>query len=172
MNLARTFAEKPQIGWVALVAVLIWGGVSYVKMPQRKDPEIKIKTAVVNTVWPGATAEDVEQFVTRPLELLAGQVARVDVITSTSRAGRSTVFVTLEDSVRPSQVTPVWEDLRARLDTLKGLPSTAQRPILNSNFGDTATVVFSVASPLADPLEVSLRAELIRRAVELDAVLA
>lgn len=166
MNLARVFAEKPQIGWVALVAVLVWGGVSYVKMPQRKDPEVKIKTAVINTVWPGATAEDVEQFVSRPLELLAGQVARVDVITSTSRAGRSTVFVTLEDSVRPSMVAPVWDDLRARLDTLKGLPATAQRPILNSNFGDTATVVFSVASPLADPLEVSLRAELIRRVVE------
>ncbi|MFZ5440081.1 MAG: efflux RND transporter permease subunit [Myxococcota bacterium] len=166
MNLARVFAEKPQIGWVALVAVLVWGGVSYVKMPQRKDPEIKIKTAVITTVWPGASAEDVEQLVTRPLELLAGQVARVDVITSTSRAGRSTVFVTLEDSVRPSQVEPVWEDLRGRLDTLKGLPATAQRPVLNSNFGDTATVVYSLASPPADPLEVSLRAELVRRVVE------
>lgn len=166
MNLARTFAEKPQIGWVALVAVLIWGGVSYVKMPQRKDPEIKIKTAVITTVWPGASAEDVEQLVTRPLELLAAQVAHVDVITSTSRAGRSTVFVTLEDAVRPSKVEPVWEDLRGRLDTLKGLPATAQRPILNSNFGDTATVVFSLASPPADPLEISLRAQLVRRVVE------
>lgn len=165
MNLARVFAEKPQIGWVAMVGVLIWGGVSYVKMPQRKDPEIKIKTAVVSTVWPGASAQDVEQLVTRPVEQLAGQVANVDVITSTSRAGRSTVFVTLEDSVRPSQVDPVWEDLRARLDTLKGLPATAQRPLLNSHFGDTATLVFSLASPPADPVEVSLRADLVRRAL-------
>lgn len=165
MNLARVFAEKPQIGWVAMVGVLIWGGVSYVKMPQRKDPEIKIKTAVVSTIWPGASAEDVEQLVTRPVEQLAGQVAHVDIITSTSRAGRSTVFITLEDSVRPSRVDPVWEDLRARLDTLKGLPSTAQRPLLNSHFGDTATVVFSLASPPADVVEVSLRAELLRRAI-------
>lgn len=165
MNLARVFAEKPQIGWVAMVGVLIWGGVSYVKMPQRKDPEIKIKTAVISTVWPGASAEDVEQLVTRPLEQLAGQVSRVDVITSTSRAGRSTVFITLEDSVRGSQVDPIWEDLRARLDTLKGLPSTAQRPLLNSHFGDTATLVFSLASPPADELEVALRAARIRQAI-------
>lgn len=165
MNLARVFAEKPQIGWVAMVGVLIWGGVSYVKMPQRKDPEIKIKTAVVSTVWPGASAADVEQLVTRPVEQLAGQVANVDIITSTSRAGRSTVFVTLEDSVRPAHVDAVWEDLRARLDTLKGLPLTAQRPLLNSHFGDTATVVFSLASPPADEVEVSLRAGLLRRAL-------
>jgi multidrug efflux pump subunit AcrB len=166
VNLARVFAEKPQIGWVAMVAVLLWGGVSYVKMPQRKDPEIKIKTAVVSTVWPGASAEDVEQLVTRPIEQIAGQVAHVDVLTSTSRAGRSTVFVTLEDSVRPGNVDPVWEDLRARLDMLKGLPATAQRPLLNSHFGDTATVVFSLASPTADPVEVSLRAEVLRRALQ------
>lgn len=163
MNLARVFAEKPQIGWVAMAGVLIWGAVSYVQMPQRKDPEIKIKTAVVSTLWPGASAEDVEKLVTRPVEQMAGQVAHVDVITSTSRAGRSTVFVTLEDSVRPSNVDSVWEDLRARIDTLKGLPSTAQRPQLNSHFGDTATMVFSLASPPADPVEISLRADLLRR---------
>ena len=135
MNIAKVFAEKPQIGWVALVGVLIWGGVSYVQLPQRKDPEIKIKTAVVSTVWPGASAADVEQLVTRPLEQLAGQVAHVDIITSTSYAGRSTVFVTLEDKVKPADVDPVWEDLRGRLDTLKGLPNTAHKPVLNSHFG-------------------------------------
>ncbi len=165
MNLARVFAEKPQIGWVAMVGVLVWGGVSYVQMPQRKDPEIKIKTAVVTTVWPGASAADVEQLVTRPIELLAGQVAHVDVITSTSRAGRSTVFVTLEDALSPTKVDPVWEDLRARLETVKGLPATAMRPLLNSHFGDTATLVFSLASPPADPVELSLRADVIRRAL-------
>lgn len=158
MNLARTFAEKPHIGFVALVGVLIWGAVSYVQLPQRKDPEIKVTTAVIATAWPGASAEDVEQLVTRPLEQLAGQVARVDVVTSISRVGRSTVFVTLEDAVRPSQVDAVWEDLRGRLDTVKGLPLTALRPVLDSHFGDTATVVLSLASPRADATEVSLRA--------------
>ena len=93
-------------------------------------------------------------------------MAHVDIITSTSRAGRSTVFVTLEDAVRPSNVDPVWEDLRARLDTVKGLPATAQRPLLNSHFGDTATVVFSLASPPADATEVGLRADLLRRVLE------
>ncbi len=165
MNLARLFAERPHIGWVAMAAVLLWGGASYVKMAQRKDPEIKVKTAVITTVWPGAGAEDVEQLVTRPVERLASQVQRVDVVSSTSRAGRSIVFVTLEDGTRPADVDPVWEDLRARLDTLTGLPATASRPLLNTRFGDTATVVLTLASPPADPLEVELRARVIREAV-------
>lgn len=165
MNIARVFAEKPHLGWVAMAAVLVWGGASYVKLPQRKDPEIKVKTAVITTVWPGAGAEDVEQLVTRPIERLARQVPRVDVVSSTSRAGRSIVFVTLEDATRPADVDPVWDDLRGRLEGLRGLPATASPPLLNSRFGDTSTVVLTLASPPADALEVELRARLIRDAV-------
>lgn len=164
-NVARFFAEQRQIGWVILIATLVWGGVAYTRMAQRKDPEIKIKTSVVTTVWPGAKADDVEQLVTRPIELLARQVAHVDKVTSTSRTGLSTIFVTLEDTTKLRDVDPAWEDLRARLELLRNLPAGARQPMLNTHFGDTATVVYSVASPPADEIEIDVRAAAIERAV-------
>ncbi len=165
MNLARLFVEKRQIAWVALVATLAWGVFAYLRMPQRKDPEVVIKTAVVSVAWPGAEAVDVENLVTRPIELVAGQIARVDKVTSTTRTGSSTVFVTLEDTVKRSDLEPAWADLRARLDLL-ALPPGATPPMLNTRFGDTATVTYSVASPPVSEVELDVRAASIRRAIE------
>ncbi len=167
MNVARFFVEKRHISWVALVATLIWGVVAWRHMPQRKDPEVVIKTAVVTTVWPGADAQDVEQLITRAIERTAGQVARVDRITSTTRTGVSTVFVSLEDTARRGDLEPAWADLRARLDLIaRTLPPGSQAPALNTHFGDTATVVWSVASPPVDDIELDVRAAAIRRGLE------
>lgn len=167
MNVARFFVEKRQIAWVALVATLVWGVFAYLRMPQRKDPEVVIKTAVVTTAWPGASAEDVESLITRPIELVAGQVPRADTVTSTTRAGLSTVFVTLEDTVKRRELEPAWNDLQSRLDLLsRSLPPEVRAPQLNTHFGDTATLTLSVASPRVDALELDLRDRAIRRTVE------
>ena len=64
-NLARYFAENRQVGWILLVGVVIWGIASYYAMPQRKDPEIQIRTAVALTPWPGSPSADVEELVTQ-----------------------------------------------------------------------------------------------------------
>jgi len=165
-NLSRLFVEKRQIAWVALVATLVWGVVAFLRLPQRKDPEITIKTAVITTGWPGAKAEDVEQLVTMPIEQTARQVAKVDKVTSTTRSGISTVFVTLEDTARRSDVDVAWNDLRARIDLLaRKLPRGVAPPMVNTSFGDTATVVYSVASPVIDDIELEVREGAIRRAL-------
>jgi multidrug efflux pump subunit AcrB len=167
MNIARMFVEKRHIAWVALVATLVWGVTAYQRMPQRKDPEVVIKTAVVSVMWPGAAAEDIENLITRPIELVAGQVPKVDRITSTTRSGSTTIFVTLEDTAKRSDLEPAWSDLRARLDLLKGsLPAGSHAPLLNTHFGDTATVTFSIASPPVSDIELDIRAAAIRRALE------
>src|SRR5258708_20872743 len=67
-NLPRFFVEHPQVSWVLLVGVLAWGWFGYHSMPQRKDPDIPVRVAVAACAWPGATAHQVEQFVTHPIE--------------------------------------------------------------------------------------------------------
>src|SRR5260370_19702259 len=66
-NVSRFFVEHPQVSWVLLVGVLAWGWFGYRSMPQRKDPDIPVRVAVAFCPWPGATARQVEQFVTRPI---------------------------------------------------------------------------------------------------------
>ncbi len=166
MNLSRLFVEKRAVGWVALIATVIWGIVSYRSLPQRKDPEVITRTAVVTTFFPGAKATEVEQLVTVEVEQAARRIAHVDKVTSTTRPGISTVFVTLDDATKEKEISPAWTDLRARMELLAPqLPKGTARPLVNSNFGETAAVTWSIASPVVDDVELEVRATVVRDAL-------
>lgn len=165
-NLSRMFVEKRHIAWVALIATLVWGTVSFLRLPQRKDPEVVVKTAVITAAWPGATADDVEELITKPIEQLARQVPRVDEVTSTTRAGIATIFVTLDDKAKRRDLDPAWADLDARLDLFEhGLPPGAAPLRLDTHFGDTATIVYTVASPAVGDVELAVRSRAISGAL-------
>ena len=67
-NVARFFTEHRQVCSVLLLATFVWGWYGYHHMPKRKDPDIPVRVASAQCNWPGATAEQVEQLVTRPME--------------------------------------------------------------------------------------------------------
>jgi Cu/Ag efflux pump CusA len=67
-NLSRFFVEHRQVSLAALLGVAAWGWIGYNSMPQRKDPDIPVRVAVASCQWPGATAQQVEQLVTRVIE--------------------------------------------------------------------------------------------------------
>src|ERR1700749_5255249 len=76
-NSARYFTEHRSVSLVLLLAVCLWGWYGYMHMPKRKDPSIPVRVAVASTSWPGATAQEVEQLVTRQVEQLMAQNAFV-----------------------------------------------------------------------------------------------
>ena len=67
-NISRFFVQQRHITWVMLIGVCVWGFYSYKSMPQRKDPDTPVKTAVAITPWPGVNAEKIEHLVTRKVE--------------------------------------------------------------------------------------------------------
>ena len=85
-NTARFFTESRHISWVLLVATLAWGVFGYLRMPQRKDPDIPIRMALVLVPWPGISAEKIEQLVTRRIEEKIGENARVEKISGSRRS--------------------------------------------------------------------------------------
>src|SRR5258705_13652481 len=66
-NVSRFCVEHPQIAWVLLIGTLLWGTFGYLSMPQRKDPDIAVRQAVALVPWPGASAERIEQLVTKKI---------------------------------------------------------------------------------------------------------
>src|SRR4029079_3845912 len=84
-NISRFFVQQRHITWVMLIGVCVWGFYSYRSMPQRKDPDTPVKTAVVITPWPGVNAEKIEQLVTRKIEEKMAQNVNVEKIRSISR---------------------------------------------------------------------------------------
>ncbi len=160
-NLSRLFVETPHLAWVLLIGVIVWGAYGYLTMPQRKDPQIPIKQAMVSTAWPGASAEKIEELVTRPIEKAIASNSSVSRIESTSRSNVSTIIFTLGDEL--TVIGPVLDDIGERLAAVASLPSGAGPVQYVRDFGDTATLMLTVASPKADAVEIGVRAEAIKR---------
>jgi multidrug efflux pump subunit AcrB len=106
-NASRFFVEHRQIAWAALVGVMAWGIYGFTSMPQRKDPEIPVRVAVALCQWPGATAQEVEQLVTRPIEQAIAENKTIHPpapdeygIRSISLPGLSVVYVQLAENVK------------------------------------------------------------------------
>ncbi len=163
-NLSRFFVENREIAWVALFATLVWGVYGYVIMPQRRDPDVPNKQAVVVTTWPGESAEKIEQLVTKPIEKTIASNSSVARIESVSRSNVSFVTFTLQSHLRSTGQT--LDDIGGRLSALRALPAGAGPPQFIRDFGDTATLLLTVASPDADPGEVAFRANAIQTAIQ------
>ena len=171
-NVARYFTEHRQVSLILLIATLMWGWYGYHKMPKRKDPSIPVRVAVASANWPGATAQQVEQLVTRPIEQTMAQNAFVKApvasdfgIRSVSLPGLSMVYVQLDDSVKDTKKQ--FSDINLKLNALNSkLPQGAGPIQFNSDFGDTATLMLTVASPPASAIEIALRAKAVRTSIE------
>jgi len=164
-NISRFFVEQRQIAWVMLIAVCVWGVYSYRNMPQRKDPDTPVKSAVVLTAWPGAKAEKIEQLVTRKVEEKIAQNARVDKIRSISRTNLSVVYVDLDENMPGSQVGKELDDIALKLGTVTGLPDGAGPVNFIKDFGDTAALMLTVASPKVSDTGIDLRAKAVSDAI-------
>jgi multidrug efflux pump subunit AcrB len=170
-NTCRFFVEHRQIAWAALIGVIAWGIYGYTHMPQRKDPEIPVRLAVAVCRWPGANAQQVEQLVTRPMEQAIAQnktahppAADTFGIRSISLPGAAFVYVNLSENTKDSREQ--FSDINLRLSALNGrLPQGASPVVLQSDFGDTAAMMITVASPPVDGVEIDLRARSVEQAI-------
>src|SRR5215467_13512258 len=171
-NTARFFVEHRQVALVLLLGTFLWGWYGYSKMPKRKDPVIPVRIAVASCKWPGATAEDVEPLITRPIELVMAQNQAVKPPSGSDYGVRSLsfpnfalVFVQLDENVKDT--VKQLNDINLRLNELNdSLPKGAGPIQFNSNFGDTAALMLTVASPRASAIEIALRARAIRKSIE------
>jgi multidrug efflux pump subunit AcrB len=170
-NTSRFFVEHRQIAWAALVAAVVWGVYGYFSMPQRKDPDIPVRVAVASCRWPGATAQEVEQLVTRPIEQTIAENKHIHPATpdeygirSISLPGISIVYVQLAENV--SDTREQFSDINLRLHTLTPkLPSGATGIQFQSDFSDTAALMMTVASPPIDGLEIQMRSRSVEDAI-------
>jgi multidrug efflux pump subunit AcrB len=161
-NTGRYFVETPQVAWVAFVATLVWGVAGYLALPKAKDPTIEIRVAVATCIWPGARAENVEELVTRKIEQKLVEASSVEKVESISRTGVAIVYVSVKDTV---DTQTEWNNLQARLDGIHDLPSGAGPIRFQRDYGNTATLMLTVASPRVGDVELELRARTVSAAI-------
>jgi len=159
-GMARYCVEHREVSWLALIAVLVWGGIAYTKLGQQEDPTIPQRTAMLVTQFPGATASKVEELVSKPLERKISELKSIEEIKTQSRPGISTMTIKqLPGST--ATIDQEWDKVRAKLMEVS-LPEGARQPWLNTDFGNTITLLFGLVSPPISDAECVARANLVR----------
>src|SRR5262249_40857629 len=113
--------------------------------------------------WPGASPDKVEQLLARRVEEKIAENSKVDKITSNVRTGVAVIIVELQKDV--NEPGKQFDDIKLKLDGLTDLPQ-GSRLNFQKDFGDTSTLLLTVASPRVAPVEIALRARAIREALE------
>jgi HAE1 family hydrophobic/amphiphilic exporter-1 len=111
---------------MVVMAVAVFGIVSYDRLALTLMPDISYPTLSVRTEFPGTAPEEVETLVSRPLEQELGRVPKLVSISSISKAGQSDVILEFSWD---TDLLSVAQDIREKVDRVQ-LPDEAERPLL------------------------------------------
>ena len=143
MNLTRAAIQRDRVTWTALACIAFAGVFTYLEMPRAEDPGFTVRTAVVVTRFPGASAERVEQLVTDKLEKKIQEMPEIYRIESQSKEGVSIIDVDIEEKY--TDMRPIWDKLRRKVEQASAeLPSDVIGPIVNDEFGDVFGIVLGI----------------------------
>lgn len=138
-------AIKNKVTTYLLIVILLVGGfLAYKNSEKSQDPGFTIKVAVITTNWPGATAKQMADLVSKRV---ADQVQNMDslwYVNSVNTDGQSNVYVNIKAEYR--NITPVWQELRDRINTfvVPNLPQGVQPPQINTFYGDIYGTLLAV----------------------------
>jgi multidrug efflux pump subunit AcrB len=145
-NLSRWALENIPLTRYLIAVLLIAGIIGYNQLGQDEDPPFTFRAMVISAHWPGATAVQMAQQVTDPLERKLQETPYVDKIRSFSKPGETTIILELRESTPPKEVPPTWYQVRKKIgDMAATLPAGVVGPFFNDEFGDTYGSIFALS---------------------------
>ena len=136
-----------RITFLLVGCLFVFGIYGLVRIPKQEFPEYTIRQGVVVGIYPGATSEEVEEQLAKPLEqfLMTYKEVKRPKTTSTSQNGMCYVMVELEDNVNDKD--EVWSKIKHGLASFKmQLPSGVAAIVTNDDFGDTSALLITLES--------------------------
>lgn len=164
LNLAEWAIRHKQIVYFFIIAIITGGLWSYFHLGRSEDPDFTIRQAVVTASWPGASAQQITQQVTDPLEKKLQDTKGLDYIKSFTHDGKTVIYVNLKDSVPKEEMQTRWHEIRNLVnDEWGSLPSGVMGPYINDRFDDVYGSIYAVTGDGFSYEEKRKYAENIRR---------
>lgn len=150
-----------------IVVLVVGGFFAFLSMSKLEDPELRVKQAMVVTVYPGASAHKVELEVTDVLEKSIRSMGEIDNIQSKSMADVSQITVELVSTVGPEELEQKWDMLRRKVANAQaGLPSGAVSSVVMDDFGDVYGMFYAMTTDGIADEELLDYARLVKRELQ------
>jgi multidrug efflux pump len=150
-NLSAWAVRNDALVLFGLIAIAAGGIFAWQKLGRAEDPSFTIKMAIVTTAWPGATAQDMQDQVSDPIEKKLQELPYFDKVVTYTKPGFNAMQVAFKDSTPPRMVPELFYQLRKKLGDLKpSLPAGIIGPNVNDEYGDVDSILYAVSSKDAD----------------------
>jgi multidrug efflux pump subunit AcrB len=147
MSVARGSIDKSLFTWILMLGLLLGGVWGFFTVGRLEDPAFTIKSAVIVTQYPGATAAQVAREVSEPLESAIQKLAELDSIVSRNEPGLSTITIEIKSTYGGDELPGIWTKLRNRVgDAAGNLPDGVRPPMVNDSFGDVFGLFYAVSA--------------------------
>ncbi|MFT4113627.1 efflux RND transporter permease subunit [Silvibacterium sp.] len=145
LNLSAIAVREKAVTLFLLLAVLGAGVFAFFKLGRAEDPTFTVKVFTVVAVWPGATAQQMQDLVAEPLEKRMQELRDYDREETFTRPGLALMKVSLKDSMSPKDVPEEFYQARKKLgDEAHKLPQGAYGPFINDEYSDVTFALYSV----------------------------
>ncbi|EXJ13703.1 efflux RND transporter permease subunit [Imhoffiella purpurea] len=162
-NLSALAVRERSITLFLILVTAAAGLLSFLELGRAEDPAYTVKVLVVSAVWPGASAQQMQDLVAEPLEKRISEVDFFDKVETTARPGRVDLLVDFRDDTPPSAVPELFYQVRKRMqDEASHLPAGVQGPFVNDEFSDVYFALYALSAPDLPPRHLVREGERIR----------
>ncbi|PDT44832.1 MFS transporter [Sinorhizobium fredii] len=163
-NLSTLAVRERAVTLFFIVLLAAAGIYAFLSLGRAEDPSFTIKTLTVTTVWPGATAREMQDLVAEPLEKRIQELTWYDRVETTTRPGYAYLTVTLKDSTPATAVEEEFYQARKKLgDEARNLPSGVFGPFVNDEYSDVSFALYALKAKGMPMRELVRQAEVIRQ---------
>lgn len=163
-NLSALAVRERAVTLFFIVLLAAAGVYAFVKLGRAEDPSFTIKTLTVTSVWPGATAREMQDLVAEPLEKRIQELTWYDRVETTTRPGYAFLTVTLKDSMPPAAVEEEFYQARKKLsDEARNLPPGVMGPFVNDEYSDVSFGLYALKAKGMPMRDLVRQAEVIRQ---------
>ncbi|MEB5960720.1 efflux RND transporter permease subunit [Enterobacter sichuanensis] len=144
-NLSALAVRERSVTLFLIVLVTIAGIYAFFGLGRAEDPPFTVKQMTVITVWPGATAQEIQDQVAEPLEKRLQELKWYDRTETYTRPGMAFITLSLQDKTPPAEVQDEFYQARKKLgDETRRLPSGVIGPMINDEFSDVTFALFAL----------------------------
>ncbi|SFI32341.1 efflux RND transporter permease subunit [Aerobium aerolatum] len=154
MNFSALFIRRPVLSTVLALLILLLGFQGLFNLQVRQYPEVEETVITITTVYPGASAELIQGFITSPISSAVSTTENVDYVTSQSRPSASVVTVQMQLGSNPDIALT---EVMSKVQQVRGrLPSDADDPIIVKGTGmQFATMYLAMQNPNMTPEQLT-----------------
>ncbi|MBA0167288.1 efflux RND transporter permease subunit [Pectobacterium sp. CFBP8739] len=144
-NLSALAVRERSITLFLIILITVAGILSFFELGRAEDPPFTVKQMTIVSVWPGATAQEMQDQVAEPLEKRMQELKWYDRSETYTRPGLAFTMLSLLDSTPPSQVQEEFYQARKKLgDEARNLPAGVIGPMVNDEFSDVTFALFAL----------------------------